>query len=136
MRSSCSGVALSPARMAAGSPGALADWADAPDGAVIEMVAEFFAAAVAADRFDDARRVEGWVADADSVGEALRERPELLLRTLFMRGVQRLMGHGDAAGALVAFERLAREARRLAAASYVAIAEEHMALAAGQLGPA
>ena len=37
----------------------------------------------------------------------------MLLRTLFMRGVQRLMAHRDPAGALLAFERLAREARRV-----------------------
>ena len=122
------------AAVAAGSPGALADWADAPDAAVIELVAGYFAGAVAADRFDDARRVEGWVANAEAVVTALQGRPELLLRTLFMRGVQRLMAHRDPAGALLAFERLAREARSLAAADYIGIAEEHMKLAAEQVG--
>ena len=121
------------AGVAAGSPGRAADWADAPQAAVIELVAGYFTEAVAADRFDDARRVEAWVANAEAVVDALKERPDLLLRTLFMRGVQRLMAHRDPAGALVAFERLAREARRLAAADYVAIAEEHMDLASRQL---
>ena len=98
-----------------------------------ELAAGYFAESVAADRFDDARRVELWVADADAVVGALAGRPALLLQTLFMRGVQRLMAHRDPAGALLAFERLAREARRLKAADYVGIAEEHMAMAAEQL---
>lgn len=124
------------AGVAAGSPGALADWEDAPEDAVIELVAELFVAAVAADRFDEARRVEGWLADAEAVIAALRARPDLLLRTLFMRGVQRLMGHRDPAGALLAFERLTGEARRLGAMDYADIGSEHMALAAARLGGA
>ena len=122
------------AGVAAGSPGALADWDDAPGEAVMEMVAQVFVAAVSADRFDEARRVEGWLADADAVVTALDARPDLLLRTLFMRGVQRLTGHRDPVGALLAFERLAGEARRFDAQDYVEIAREHMALAAAGLG--
>ncbi|MDT7950305.1 MAG: class I SAM-dependent methyltransferase [Acetobacteraceae bacterium] len=120
--------------VAAGSPEG-ADWADAPEAAVLELVAGFFAGAVAADQFGEARRVEAWVEDADRLVAALEGQTGLLLQTLFMRGVQRLVGHGDAAGALLAFERLAQEARRLGAADYGAIAEEHMALAAARLAP-
>ncbi|MGI4809570.1 MAG: class I SAM-dependent methyltransferase [Janthinobacterium lividum] len=116
------------------SPGELADWDDPPAGAVIEMVAEVFVAAVAADRFDEARRVEEWVADADAVIGALAGRPELLLPTLFMRGKQRLEGHQDPAGALRAFERLAGEAQRLGATDYMEMAREHMRLAMTRLG--
>ena len=122
------------AGIAAGSPGASADWEDAPEAAVIEMVAGVFVEAVAAERFDDARRVERWLADTDRVVEALSGRPALLLRTLLMRGVQRLDGHDDPAGAQDAFERLAREARRLESAEYLDLAREHRAVAASRSG--
>lgn len=122
------------AGIARGSPGELADWDDPPAGAVIEMVAEVFVAAVAADRFDEARRVEEWVADADAVIAALAGRPELLLPTLFMRGMQRLEGYQDPAGALRAFERLAGEAQRLGATDYMEMAREHMRLAMTRSG--
>jgi len=122
------------AGIAAGSPGVLADWDDPPARAVIETVAELFVDAVAADRFDEARRVEEWLADADAVIGALAGRPELLLRTLFLRGVQRLEGHRDPAGARRAFERLADEARRLEATDYKEMAREHTALAMTRSG--
>ena len=118
---------------AAASPGRQADWDDAPGAAVIAAVAPFFVAAVAADRFDEARRVEPWVMDADAVVAALAGDRALLLRTLFMRGVSLLIGHREPAGALAAFERLAAEAQRLGARDYQAIAAEHIALAQAEL---
>lgn len=124
------------AAVAARSPGRAADWADAPEDAVIQMAAHYFSRAVAADRFDDARRVEEFLADEDAVVTALAGRRDLMLRTLFMRGVHRLQGHQDPAGALLAFERLAREARMLGASDYEGIAAEHMGIAASRLGAA
>ncbi len=106
-------------------------WDRAPTSAVIELVAPFFVAAVAADRFEAARGVAGWLADAAAVLEALAGDRPLLLRTLFMRGVPLLVGDGDAAGAVAAFERLGVEARRLGAADYVALAAAHVARAGG-----
>ena len=127
--------------IAAASPGAAADWADPPPDALVARLAAYFATAVGEDRFDDARRVEAALADPDAVVRALASRPDLLLRTLFTRGVQRLLAHQDPAGALRAFERLAAEARNLqdrpgseaAARDFLRLAHEHMELAATRL---
>ena len=120
--------------MAAAGTGAPADWDAAPDAAVIATVAPFFVAAVAADRFAEARRVERWLTEADRVVAALAGDDGLLLRTLFMRGVLALVADGNPARASAAFEVLAAEARRLHSPDYAAIAAEHLALTRRQVG--
>ncbi len=120
------------------SPGALGDRLDPPPPALLRRIAPWFVACVAADRFDDAHRVEPALRDLDTLCAALDD-PATRLRTLFALGVQRLLRGCDPAGALEAFERLETEARLLLpthpalAREFIPMATEHVRLAAHRL---
>ena len=122
------------------SPGALGEWLDPAPDALTARLAPAFAQAVGEDRFDAAARLEPWLRDLDHLAASLAGQPELLLRALFTVGVHRLNAADDPAGALDAFERMAREARRRAgtgrpspAQDFLRVAKEHMALARRRL---
>ena len=121
------------------SPGASAEWLDPTQAALVARLAPAFAAAVAADRPDDAARLEPWLHDLDRLTASLADRPELLFRTLFTLGRHRL--DQDPAAALQTFHRMAAEARRRIdrpgrpspAQDFLRLAKEHIALAQQRL---
>ena len=119
--------------------GALAEWTDPPEDALVARIAPAFSARVQADRFDEARSLEPWVRDGDRLRRALADRPEELLRALFALGVQRLIGERDPAAALDAFERMAAEARStidrdpVVGREFLRLAQEHVQLAAARI---
>ena len=125
------------AAMGQPSPGTLHDRIDPPREAVVNRAAAVFIRAVQADRFDEARRLEGWMADLDEVCAATSHDPERLFRSLFTIGVLRLVGDGDAGAALEAFQRMQDEAGlrpdQPIAQQFLAVARDHVRLAASRL---
>ena len=118
------------------SPGDLAEWTDPAIDALTPRLALAFAAAVAADQHDEARRLEPALGNLDELSRILDGSDEVLLRTLFALGVQRLDADADAA--LSAFRRMQAEARlRLhrgpAIADLLHLAEEHMTIATDRI---
>ena len=67
---------------ATASPGRQADWDDAPDDAIIALLAPFYVAAIAADRPDEARRLHPWLTEPDRLAAALAHDQPLLQQTL------------------------------------------------------
>ena len=126
------------------SPGELHDRIGAEPAALVSRIAPYFASCVAANRFDEARRVEKWMQDLGLLCRSLATEPQILFRTLFTVGVQRLIAARDPDGALEAFERLEAEARarlrqpgqEALARDFLLVAQEHLHLAAARLAPA
>ncbi|GAC1348038.1 MAG: hypothetical protein NVSMB18_34960 [Acetobacteraceae bacterium] len=125
------------------SPGALHDRIDPPGDAITARITPWFTRAVHADRFDDASRLEPWMRDLDLLCTTSADDPERLFRALFTVGVLRLVHQNAPGPALDAFERMEREARLLlanpaheaGARHFLAVAEEHVRLAAARLAP-
>lgn len=116
------------------SPGRLGEWIDPPAEMAAPRLALAFAAAVGADRFDDARRLEPAIADLDALCRRLEGHDEILLRALFALGVLRMVGDADPGAALLVFQRmrgeaLARASGGPAIADCLELAERHIALA-------
>ena len=119
--------------LAAPSPGALHEWQDPPASVLLRRLLPPFVAAVQADRFDVARRLEPWLRDLDAVAAAAGEEAGLLFYALFTLGVLRMVAENRAAEAGAVFTRLAEEAARRPgpdAARFHQIARDHVAMAA------
>ncbi len=123
------------------SPGDLHDRIDPPPDAIVNRIAPYFIRSVQADRFDEARRVEPWMADLDTLCAATAAGPERMFRALFTLGVLRLVGDGLPGQALEAFQRMEDEARRRldqpghadVARHFLGVAQEHVRLATSRI---
>lgn len=118
--------------LAAPSPGQLHEWQDPPPAALLRRMLPPFIAAVQADRFDAARRLEPWVRDVDAVADAVADDSATLFYALFTLGVLRMVAENRAAEAAAVFTRLADEAASRPgeeAARFHAIALDHVAMA-------